>query len=900
MTRVPEVVQTSAMDCGPAAATALLRGCGVEVEVDAVRERCATDVDGTSIDALEVVIADAGVPTEQVVVPVDHLLVPAARMLPAIVVVLLPDGATHFVVLWRRRSRGRVEIMDPATGRRTVDERDFLATVYRHPLRAPEEAWFAWATGKEGGGALRERITALGVPGPRAGDLLARAAAEGARAVADLDAATRVAARLRDAGALPASRAAAFLTRLLGSPQHIPDQLRSVRPAPAPEGASGLWVELRGAVAVRVAPTAAVAGPADDRAGNPGHGRRRGAAPARRARGRRTPWREATAALWALPRARLAVALAVLAGCGMVAEALALRAVVAGEPAGLPVAIAVVAGEVGVGWAAAAAARRAGHDLESQLRRRWSARVQHVSAGWVATRPVSDLVDRVHGMHRARSMPWLISVAARAAATALAAAVALVVVLPAAAPAVVAVVLLPALGLVLGWPRVADLDLRARTLAGVLSRFLLDGLLGLSALVSHHAARALRWEQGRSLAQWHTATAARLRAGALVEAVVGLLVLLPVALVVVMTVGADLTADTKLLVLLLVLSLPVAVDELLAVGRLLPDARNRLLRFLGLLTAATEPGAGSADVGSGEEQPTPGLRAAGGGLGDPVDPAPRAPGATVVWSQATVHRGGRPVITDLSLRIEAGQRVAVVGRSGSAKSTLLDTLTGLAEPSTGAVLVDGRRVADDPASARRRTAWVTGRTAVWNRAVDENVSLPHPPDPDTVARAAGAVGADRVRRRLRAALHTPVGAGGRLLSGGEGQLVRAARGVAGADRTAGTEDGGSGGVRLLLADEATRGLDVLARDRLRAGLLAAHPGATVLWVTHDPAEAARFDRVLVMADGAVIEDGPPTALAGAGGPFSALLAAADAPAPPGWRVASVSPRVDDDVAATQR
>jgi ABC-type bacteriocin/lantibiotic exporter with double-glycine peptidase domain len=86
---VPEVVQTSAMDCGPAALTSLLEGHGVAASYGRLREACQTDVDGTSIDTLEEVANQLGLDAEQVMLPLDHLLLPESRALPALLVVRL-------------------------------------------------------------------------------------------------------------------------------------------------------------------------------------------------------------------------------------------------------------------------------------------------------------------------------------------------------------------------------------------------------------------------------------------------------------------------------------------------------------------------------------------------------------------------------------------------------------------------------------------------------------------------------------------------------------------------------------------------------------------------------------------------------------------------------------------
>jgi ATP-binding cassette subfamily B protein len=117
----PEVVQTSSMDCGPAALKCLLEGHHVPVGYGRLREACQTDVDGTSIDTLEVVAQQLGLAAQQQMLPVDHVL-PAhgeGLPLPALLVVRHADVATHFVVAWRRVGAW-VQVMDPALGRRWV------------------------------------------------------------------------------------------------------------------------------------------------------------------------------------------------------------------------------------------------------------------------------------------------------------------------------------------------------------------------------------------------------------------------------------------------------------------------------------------------------------------------------------------------------------------------------------------------------------------------------------------------------------------------------------------------------------------------------------------------------------------------------------------------------------
>lgn len=92
---VPVEIQTSALDCGPAALKALLGGFGIDVRYGRLREACQIDIDGTSIDVIEDLLVRFGLDAAQYIVPVDHLLTAEARMLPCLVVTRLPTGLMH-------------------------------------------------------------------------------------------------------------------------------------------------------------------------------------------------------------------------------------------------------------------------------------------------------------------------------------------------------------------------------------------------------------------------------------------------------------------------------------------------------------------------------------------------------------------------------------------------------------------------------------------------------------------------------------------------------------------------------------------------------------------------------------------------------------------------------------
>ena len=206
---IPEVVQTSAMDCGPAALKAMLEGYGIRAAYGRLREACQTDVDGTSIDTLEDIALQLGLQAEQVMLPADHLILPEAQALPAIVVVRRPNGMTHFLVVWNRLG-SFVQIMDPATGRRWANWRNFQNEVYIHSFPVPAQAWREWA-GSEGLTApLRRRLTDIKVEENTINDLMQDALDDpGWRSLAILDAAARMVTALVRSGGLAAGPQAA-------------------------------------------------------------------------------------------------------------------------------------------------------------------------------------------------------------------------------------------------------------------------------------------------------------------------------------------------------------------------------------------------------------------------------------------------------------------------------------------------------------------------------------------------------------------------------------------------------------------------------------------------------------------------------------------------------------------
>ena len=198
----PEVIQSSTMDCGPAALKCMLDGFGLQVQYGRLREACQTEIDGTSISSIELVGRQYGLWTQQVLVPFEHLWIHAVDRLPGVVVVRLPTGGLHFSVLWRR-SFGRIQVMDPATGRRWLSPRQLREQLYEHEESLPLATWRRWIAAPANASVLERRLGDLGIGDERSREWIATADEDlGWFGWGSLDAAVRMVTMLVDGGGL--------------------------------------------------------------------------------------------------------------------------------------------------------------------------------------------------------------------------------------------------------------------------------------------------------------------------------------------------------------------------------------------------------------------------------------------------------------------------------------------------------------------------------------------------------------------------------------------------------------------------------------------------------------------------------------------------------------------------
>ncbi len=222
-----EIVQTSSMDCGPAALVCWLNSAGIPTNYGRLRESCQTDVDGTSIDAMEELAIELGLAAEQVMLPAEAIFARELPSMPGIAVVLLPNRLTHFVVVWRELF-GWVQVMDPAQGRIWLRKAQLLDRLFEHRMPVAKEDWFAYATSDEFLALLRDGAMQIGIA-PAAIEEMARQASDW-HALAALDASVRCALEQSRTGTRLKPQQCLHLVReLTRAPEQIPAACWQVR-----------------------------------------------------------------------------------------------------------------------------------------------------------------------------------------------------------------------------------------------------------------------------------------------------------------------------------------------------------------------------------------------------------------------------------------------------------------------------------------------------------------------------------------------------------------------------------------------------------------------------------------------------------------------------------------------
>ena len=268
------------------------------------------------------------------------------------------------------------------------------------------------------------------------------------------------------------------------------------------------------------------------------------------------------------------------------------------------------------------------------------------------------------------------------------------------------------------------------------------------------------------------------------------------------------------------------------------------------------------EVADPENPVSPVLEKTGPAVSSPED---SARGALVELDSAVFgYTSDRHALKETTLRIEPGTTVALVGATGAGKSTIAKLVARFYDVSAGQVRIDGvdvRQLAD--VQLRREVLMLTQEVFLFSASILENIRMGNPQASDEQVKAAAkAVGADAFIERLREGYESRLGRGGITLSAGQRQLVSFARVFL-------------ANPRVLILDEATASLDIPSERAVQAALRTVLAGRTALVIAHRLSTVLGADRVLVIHEGSVVEDGSPQQLIAAGGRFAAMYASWD-------------------------
>lgn len=852
---VPEVTQISQMDCGPSCLKSVLQGFNIPVNFGRLREACQTDVDGTSVDTIEELACELGLDAQQVLVPINHLHLPAAKATPCILITLLPNNLTHFIVVWRSIGPW-VQVMDPSHGKHWIKWEKLKQQVYLHRMSLPKEMWTGWANGDEYRLSLMQRLDELGFTKNDIENLFStifqhtdndeNVTLDNWLAISCLDASTTWTEALKKARALKKGHEAIqFLKtqyeRAIASQEPwtytIPRQYWwAIQDENAQDSLS-----VEAAVLVRIQGVNEKASIEETTEHKLIHSRIN--------EPETSPW--ITLQKIFLPEQhrllRWLIPIIVLAAGAVTLQALLFQGLLGmstllGQQqefnSFIPMVFLFIVLSTLMELPITQMTLTLGRQLESQFRITLFNKIPKIHDPYFRSRLLTDMARRSHRLYLLRYLPAFAVSALQQTSLVIFTLIGILWLDVVAGLFACAMATLLLIASVFWQKRLHDSVAISETQAGVINMFYFDSLKGLKTIRSHAAQTTFENEQEIQLSRWgatHYDYRKKQTRALLFLDLFALLSLAGLMLSKTVSTNAIDTMTPSVLWFYWIMRLPYLVKHLSLLIMDLPQFKITLSLYTELLDATevthldTHHSFDSSEIKATEEHQQV-----------KENEISQNTGVVIEFVDVSLIIGGHQILSNINLQISAGQHIAIVGASGAGKSSLCELLLGWQMPTSGHITVNEKLLQGNTLlQLREKTAWVDSNIQLWDRSLLENLNYDH---------GNGKVhdaGLGHVLAGLPNGLQTSLGENGKRLSGGEGQRVRVARAL-GVDKP-----------QLVILDEPCRGLDRVAREHLLQKIRTIHADATIVCITHDISEAIKFSHVVVVGEGQLLEQGNP-------------------------------------------
>ncbi|KPA16363.1 ABC transporter ATP-binding protein [Candidatus Magnetomorum sp. HK-1] len=843
---IPEVIQTSSMDCGPAALKSVLEGFNISANYESLRTACQTDVSGTSIDTIEDIACQLGLDAEQVIIQKDHLLLSETKALPAIVVVCLPDGFTHFVVAWKTFGQ-MVQIMDPAVGRIWIPQARFLQTVYPYSHCVDKEIWQDYIKTEIFCDPLHRRMADLKIKHSEINRLIQEAQNnKDWRSMASLDASVRILQTIATSGSFLTGENAEKILKTyydcsMNNPQEqiIPEEYFSV--TPFKNDCQKLY--LKGAILIHIEGKKDIHHAKEEESKiSKTHLSSEVKAEINKkdVLPEKEFYKQITSDNKLLPiilgigltLAAFNVSIEALILMGFMSVGLELGNNLNQQSLTMLSIFIFFAAVLFIEWPINALKLLMGRRFEISMRLKFLLKIPKLGDQYFQTRPRADIAQRIHDMRLIRKMPDILISLFKNIIQIIITVIGIIWLMPSHPILPIIIGFIAVLTPIAALPFLKERDLQFRIFTGSLAQYCLDALTGLTPLRSHSAENSIRYEQENILCKWKNSgieyfivKLGFVGCGVIVNIVLSIALIYEYLLYV---------GNNKCILLLIywVLNLSELGIQLANVAGSYPGIRNRILRIL-------EP------IHTREEKKLP-QNTCSNNFSKEIQ---RSSGMKINIKEVNVLVGEQSILSDINLLIHPGEHVAIVGPSGAGKSTLMRLLLGFYSINTGEIQIDDKNFLENIYSIRRETAWIDPSVHIWNRTLADNIvygnEKNHHSELGIIMEQAGLI---KILNNLPHGNETQLGEAGKLVSGGEGQRVRLGRGMYKKD------------VRCVILDEPFRGLSGQERSHLLKKALEYWKFNTLIFISHDVKETLNFDRVLVIEKGKIVEDDSPEIL----------------------------------------